>query len=308
LKGGERVEYRAPIESYSGAVREITIGKGAKALKIGGETSLPFHFFDEGSIPNPPKFALEVLDTEPAGWAEWVLEPFKDVIADPVKWATKCVKDFAVDAVCLQLASTDPAGKDATPEEAAALTKRVAEAIDVPLIVYGTGDEKKDVQVLAKVAEVCDGENLLLGPAIKENYGEIAKAASEHGHTLIAQTPLDINLMKELNIKLAKSFPPDRIVIDPLSSALGYGMEYSFTLMERAKQTGVIFKDGMTQMPIIANLAGECWKTREAKESKEQGILWEGTTALSLLLAGANILVLRHPETLRLIREIIGRG
>jgi len=302
------VEYRAPIESYSGGVREITIGKGAKALKIGGENTLPFHFFDEGSIPNPPRFALEVLDMEPVNWAEWVLEPFKDVVSDPIKWAIKCAKDFAVDAVCLQLASTDPADKDATPEEAATLTKRVADAIDVPLIVYGTGDEKKDVQVLSKVAEVCDGENLLLGPAIKENYEEITKAALEHGHTLIAQTPLDINLMKELNIKLAKSFPPDRIVIDPLSSALGYGMEYSFTLMERAKQTGVIFKDGMTQMPIIANLGGECWKTRQAKESKEQGILWEGMTALSLLLAGANILVLRHPETLRLIREIIGRG
>lgn len=301
------MQFKAPVESYSGQVREITIGKGAKALKIGGETTLPFHFFDEGSIPNPPRFALEVWDMEPVTWAKWLLEPFKDVVSDPVKWAMKCAKDFAVDAVCLQLASTDPADKDTTPEKAAALTKRVAEAINVPLIVYGTGDEKKDVQVLSKVAEVCDGENLLLGPAIKENYEEIAKAALQHGHALIAQTPLDINLMKELNIKLGKSFPPDRIVIDPLSSALGYGMEYSFTLMERAKQTGVIFKDGMTQMPIIANLGGECWKTREAKESKEQGILWEGVTALSLLLAGANILVLRHPETLKLLREIIGR-
>jgi len=302
------MQFKAPVESYSGQVREITIGKGAKALKIGGETTLPFHFFDEGSIPNPPRFALEVWDMEPVTWAKWLLEPFKDVVSDPVKWAMKCAKDFAVDAVCLQLASTDPADKDTTPEKAAALTKRVAEAINVPLIVYGTGDEKKDVQVLSKVAEVCDGENLLLGPAIKENYEEIAKAALQHGHALIAQTPLDINLMKELNIKLGKSFPPDRIVIDPLSSALGYGMEYSFTLMERAKQTGVIFKDGMTQMPIIANLGGECWKTREAKESKEQGILWEGVTALSLLLAGANILVLRHPETLKLLREIIRRG
>jgi len=302
------MQFKAPVESYSGQVREITIGKGAKALKIGGETTLPFHFFDEGSIPNPPRFALEVWDMEPVTWAKWLLEPFKDVVSDPVKWAMKCAKDFAVDAVCLQLASTDPADKDTPPEKAAALTKRVAEAINVPLIVYGTGDEKKDVQVLSKVAEVCDGENLLLGPAIKENYEEIAKAALQHGHALIAQTPLDINLMKELNIKLGKSFPPDRIVIDPLSSALGYGMEYSFTLMERAKQTGVIFKDGMTQMPIIANLGGECWKTREAKESKEQGILWEGVTALSLLLAGANILVLRHPETLKLLREIIRRG
>ena len=299
--------YKAPLESYPGKVREITIGKGSKALKIGGENTLPFHFFDEGSLPNPPRFALEVYDMEPKGWADWVVEPFKDVVSDPVKWAVKCVKDFAVDAVCLQLVSTDPTEKDTSPEEAAALTKRVVEAIDVPLIVYGTGDDKKDAQVLPKVAEVCSGESLLLGPAQKENYEVVGKAALEHGHALIAQTPLDINLMKELNIKLCKFFPPERIVIDPLSSALGYGMEYSFTLMERAKQTGVIFKDGMTQMPIIANLGGECWKTKEAKENKEQGILWEGITALSLLLAGANILVLRHPETLKLIREMIER-
>jgi len=307
MKGGKRVEYRAPIESYSGKVREVTLGKGKKAIKIGGENILAFHFFDEGSSPNPPKLALEVYDMEPTDWAEWVLEPFRDVVSDPVKWAKKCV-DYGADAVCLQLVSTDPAEKDTSPEEAAALAKRVAKAIDVPLIVCGSGDDKKNAQVLPKVAEVCDGESLLLGPAQKENYEVVGKAALEHGHALIAQTPLDINLLKELNIKLCKFFPPDRIVIDPLSSALGYGMEYSFTLMERAKQTGVIFKDGMTQMPIIASLGGECWKTKEAKERKEQGLLWEGMTALSLLLAGANILVLRHPETLRLIREIMGRG
>ncbi|GAI12137.1 unnamed protein product, partial [marine sediment metagenome] len=98
----------------------------------------------------------------------------------------------------------------------------------------------------------------------------------------------------------------ERIVIDPLSSALGYGMEYSFTLIERVKQIGIIVKDSMTQMPMIANLGGECWKTKQAKESKEQGLLWEGITALSLLLAGANILILRHPEALRLIKETIG--
>lgn len=299
------MEFKAPVESYSGSVREVTIGKGAKALKVGGENKLAYGFFDEGSIPNPPRFALEVLDMEPEGWAEWALEPVKDVASDPVKWAKKCL-DYGADMICLRLASTDPAGKDASAEAAAELAKKVAEAITVPLIVYGTGDENKDAGVLPKVAEVCDGENLLIGPVIKENYEVVAKAAQEHGHAIIAQTPLDINLEKELNIKLSKFFPPERIVIDPLSSALGYGMEYSFTIMERTKQTGVTFKDGMTQMPIIADLAEECWKTKEAKENREQGILWEGTTALSLLLAGANIVILRHPETLKLIKETLG--
>jgi acetyl-CoA decarbonylase/synthase complex subunit delta len=294
------MDYKAPVEAYTGVVREVTIGKGNKSLKIGGENILPLHFFDQGSNPNPLKFALEVLDMKPEDWPEHAVEPFKDVISDPVSWAKKC-QGFGVDAVSLFLMSTDPAVKNAPADKAAELAKKVAEAITVPLIVYGSGDEKKDVEVLSKVAEVC-----LIGPVLKENYEAVGRAILDHGHTAIAQSPLDINLLKELNVKLSKIFPPDRIVIDPLSSALGYGMEYSFSLIERVKQIGVITKDSMTMMPIIANLGVECWKTKQAKENKKQGLLWEGMTALSLLLAGANIIVLRHPETLKLIKETIG--
>jgi acetyl-CoA decarbonylase/synthase complex subunit delta len=155
------------------------------------------------------------------------------------------------------------------------------------------------------VAEVCTGDNLLLGPVVKENYEPISKAALDHGHCIIAQTPLDINLEKELNVKLLKTFPRERIVIDPLSSALGYGMEYSFTIMERTKHIGVMFGDNTMQMPIIADLGSECAKTKQAKENEKQGLLWESVTALSLLLAGANILVLRQPESLKLMKEAI---
>ncbi|MCL0073540.1 acetyl-CoA decarbonylase/synthase complex subunit delta [Dehalococcoidia bacterium] len=298
------MEWTAPVEAHAGKVRELTIGYEDKVSKVGGESILPLHFFDEGFSPNPPRFALEVWDMEPEGWAEWVLEPFGDAVRDPVEWGKKCV-DFGADLICLKLMSSDPAGKDASAEEAASLTRRLAEAISVPLVVYGSGDEKKDAQVLPRVAEICQGLNLLLGPVVKENHEEIGRAALLHGHSLIAQSPLDINLMKELNVRLCKFAPPERIVIDPLSSALGYGMEYTFTIMERTKQTGVIFKDAMTQMPIIADLGTECWKTKEARGSKEQGLAWEGITALSLLLAGANILVLRHPETLRALKELI---
>ncbi|MFO7996299.1 MAG: acetyl-CoA decarbonylase/synthase complex subunit delta [Dehalococcoidia bacterium] len=296
------MEYKAPVEAYTGVVREVTIGKGKKSLKIGGENILPLHFFDEGSNPNPAKFALEVLDMEPQDWPKHAVEPVQDVISDPVAWAKKC-QGFAVDAVSLSLMSTDPAVKDTPADKAAALAKEIAEAIDVPLIIYGSGDEKKDAEVLPRVAEVCDGMNLLMGPVLKENYEVVGKAILDHGHTAIAQSPLDINLLKELNVKLGKFFPPDRIVIDPLSSGLGYGMEYSFSLIERVKQIGIMTKDNMTMMPIIANLGAECWKTKQAKENKEQGLLWEGITAVSLLLAGANILVLRHPQTLSLVRE-----
>ncbi len=299
------MEYKVPIENYEGRVREVVIGKGSKAIKIGGERVLPFHFF-EGSIENPPRVALEIYDLVPKDWAEWVLEPYADVVSDPVKWAQKCL-DFGADLVCLKLISTDPAGQNTSATAAANLTKKVVETINTPLIVYGSGDETKDIEVLTKVAEVCAGENLLIGPATKENYEPISKAALDYGHCLIAQTPIDINLEKELNIKLMKSFPPERIVIDPLSSALGYGIEYSFSIMERTKHIGIMFKDATMQMPIIADLGEESWKTKEAKASKKQGIMWESIAALTFLLAGANLLVLRHPETLKLTKEIINQ-
>ncbi len=296
------MEYKAPVEAYAGVVREVTVGNGKKSIKIGGENILPLNFFDQGSNPNPPKFALEVLDMTPQDWPDHLVEPFKDAISDPVTWAKKC-QDFGVDAVSLYLMSTDPAVKDTSADKAAALAREVAESIDVPLIVYGSGDETKDAEVIPRVAEVCDGLNLLIGPVIKENYEATGKAILDHGHTAIAQSPLDINLLKEMNVKLGKFFPPERIVIDPLSSALGYGMEYSYSLIERVKQIGIITKDSMTMMPIIANLGFECWKAKQAKENKEQGLLWEGMTALSLLLAGANLLVLRHPEALKRVKE-----
>jgi acetyl-CoA decarbonylase/synthase, CODH/ACS complex subunit delta len=297
------MEYKAPVETYTGKVAEVVIGKGDKAIKIGGESVLPFHFF-EGTIQNPPKLALEIWDIDPAGWAEWVREPYKDVLADPVAWAKKCL-DYGADLICIRLASTDPAGDNAPADKAAAAVKMVVDSIKAPVIVCGSGDETKDIAALTKVAEVCSGDKLLLGPLVKENFEPISKAALDHGHSIIAQTPLDINLEKELNVKLLKSFPPDRIVIDPLSSALGYGMEYSFTIMERTKHIGVMFGDATMQMPIIADLGGESWKTKQAKESKEQGVLWESITAISLLLAGANVLVMRHPESCQYMKEAI---
>lgn len=297
------MDYKAPIETYTGKVVEVAIEKGDKAIKIGGENILPFHLF-EGTIANRPRLALEVQDAKPEGWVDWLLEPYKEVISDPVAWAKKCL-DYGADLVCLRLMSTDPAGANAPADKAAATVKQVASAIKSPLIVYGCGDETKDVEVLTKVAVACSGESLLLGPVVKENYELIGKAAAEHGHCIIAQTPIDINLEKELNVKLLKSLPREKIVIDPLSSALGYGMEYSFTIMERTKHIGVMFGDNTMQMPIIADLGAEAWKTKQAKESEKQGLLWESITALSLLLAGANILVIRHPETCKLMREVI---
>jgi acetyl-CoA decarbonylase/synthase complex subunit delta len=59
----------------------------------------------------------------------------------------------------------------------------------------------------------------------------------------------------------------------------------------------------------------EVWKTKEAKQpeseaptlgrAKERGIVMEIATATSLLAAGADILVLRHPDTAKQTRSLI---
>ena len=298
------MKYEPPLEKISVNIREAVLGHGEKALKIGGENTLPFHSF-EGTLPNPPGLALEILDIEPQNWAPSILEPYADVVSDPVDWARKCVEVFGAEMLCLRLVSTDPMGQDGSPQAAAETTKKVADAVAVPLIVWGTDMEEKDAAVLTEVARVCAGKNLLLSPVVKGNYEKIAQAALEHGHAIVAQASMDANLTKELNIVLCKFFPPEKIVIDPTASALGYGLEYTFSIIEEIKQFGLTDKDKMMQMPIICDFGGDCWRTKEAKENREQGILWEATTGISFLLAGANLLILRHPEALKLIKEMV---
>ena len=298
------MKYEPPLETFSEKIRETVLGQGERAVKIGGENTFPFHSF-EGSLPNSPGLCLEILDIQPDNWAPALLEPIQDVLSDPTEWAKRCVEVFGAEMLCLRLLSTDPMDKDVSPKEAAEFTKRVVDTVDVPLIVWGSGAEDKDSQVLMEVARTCNGKNLILGPVVKGNYGEVAQCALEHGHTIVAQASMDANLTKELNIALCKFFPAEKIIVDPTSSALGYGFEYTFSIIEEIKQYGLIQKDKMMQMPILADIGGDCWRTKEAKENREQGILWEAITGISFLLAGANLLILRHPDSLKLIREMM---
>jgi acetyl-CoA decarbonylase/synthase complex subunit delta len=296
--------FEIPKENYKASVFEVTLGSGPKAFKVGGETAPAFHRF-EGTWPHPPRFALEVYDSEPSDWAEALVAEYREVLGNPVQWARKCVASFGAEAVCLQLASTSPVEKDTPAREAAALAREVAAAIDVPLIVYGTGAEEKDAEVLIAVAEACAGKNLMLGPLVKKNFDVISSAAQQFGHGVILQTALEIPEAKELNLKLTKTFPPDRILYDPLSPALGYGMEYGYSVMERMKLAGTSFGDVNLRMPLVANIGAECWEIKEAKESKEQGLIWEAMTSLTYLLGGANLVIVRHPQTPVMVKKII---
>ena len=111
-------------ESYTGGIKEITLGKGDKAVTVGGETCYPFYQF-EGEMPHKPRIAMEIWDMEPDEWPEAALSPFKDVASDSAAWAKKCVDDHGAELIVLQLKSTDPNGNDASADEAVATVKKV---------------------------------------------------------------------------------------------------------------------------------------------------------------------------------------
>jgi len=308
--------FEIPVQPYSGNIGETTIGAGSSAVKLGGEDAYSFHVF-EGSMPNPPKIAMEVWDYDPSEeWAAAAIAPFKDVIASPEAWAKKCVEDYGADIIVLQLKSTDPNGMDRDANAAAEVAKKVADAIAVPLVVWGTANNAKDEEVLKKISEKCEGMNVGLGPVEEANHKGVGASALGYGHTIIASSPIDVNLAKQLNILLSNlGVKGSKIIVDPTTGGLGYGLEYSYSVMERIKMAALTQEDEKLQMPMISNIGNEVWKCKEAKESigdaptlgdpERRGILMESTAAVAYLLAGSDVVILRHPESVRLTRAFI---
>ena len=307
--------FEIPKTAYSGKIRETKLGTGDKAVTVGGETAYPFYLF-EGEMPNLPKIAMEVYDMPPEEWPEAALEPFAGVTDDPVAWAQKCVNDYGAEMICLQLLSTDPNGQNRDADEAAQVAKKVADAIDVPLIVWGTANHDKDTEVLRTVAELCQDKSLIMGPVEEADHKKIGAAAIGYKHTVVASTPIDINLAKQLNILLGNlGVSDDLLAMDPTVSSIGYGLEYCYSVMERMRMAALTQQDAKLQFPIICNIAKETWKTKEAKiteaedpkmgDAKKRGILLESMSATALLLAGADVLIMRHPEAIKLVRELI---
>jgi acetyl-CoA decarbonylase/synthase complex subunit delta len=212
--------------------------------------------------------------------------------------------------------STDPNGDNASPESAAATAKKVADAINVPLIVYGTSNVEKDAEVLPAVAEACADKNIIIGPVQDKNYKKIGAAALAYNHTVIANSPIDVNLAKQLNILLGQLGVKDsHILVDPTTGGLGYGMEYSYSVMERDRMAALTQEDEKLQLPIVNYVGQEVWKVKECKQTNaeapqlgdqtKRGILMEAITAVDLLLAGSDLLIMRHPEAVKMTKSII---
>ena len=306
--------FEIPKATYSGKINPVSIGKN-NPITLGGEDSYPFYLF-EGKLPHPPRIAMEIWDMRPDDWPDSALAPYLDVLDDPAAWASKCVKDFGAEAIVIQLKSTDPNGLDQGPEEATQTVQKVLKAVDVPVIIWGSGNEKKDAEVLRKISEDCQGANLTLGPVAEGNHKQIGASAMAYKHTVISSTPIDVNLAKQLNILLENlGVPKERIIVDPTTGGLGYGLEYSYSVMERIRMAALAQEDDKLQYALINNVGNEVWKSKEAKltteeaptlgEAAKRGVLMEAVAAVTYLLAGSDLLILRHPETAKLVRKFI---
>lgn len=307
-------------EKYSSRIREVVLGATPEqggtrthTITIGGDSTLPFLHF-EGEVPHRPVVAVEVLDMVPE-WSPALTKYYADVLDNPAAWAKKAVEEYGADLIYLKLQSADPELGDRTPEQCAQTVKDVLAAVGVPLIVVGCGNDEKDNQVMPVVAEAAAGENLLLGIATQDNYKTLTAACMVHKHNIIAQSPIDINICKQLNILITEmNLPPDRIVIDTSIGALGYGIEYSYSIMERTRLGGLT-GDKMLAMPVFCNVGYEVGRTKEFNASvdefpgwgpqEERAIVWEAVTATTLLQAGGHIIVMRHPEAIKLVKRNI---
>ncbi len=302
--------YKEPGTAY---IREVTIGEGEKAITIGGTNVLPFHLF-EGEMKNPPHVAMEVLDVKPEDWPEALAKYFADVFDDPGAWAKKCVEVYGAEAINVYLVGTDPNFLDLGPEHAAKVVEKVAQAVDVPLVIWGSGSAEKDVDVLREVANVLGAKNVMIGPVVDTNHRALGATAMGYGYSLIASSPIDVNLAKQLNILLENvGVPLDKIAMDPSVGALGYGLEYTYSVMERIRLAALYAQDEKLQVPFVINVGREVWKTKEAGlpsddmlgDQEVRGIALEAITALALLLAGGDFLIMRHPKAIEVTKRVI---
>ena len=306
-----------PAEKYTGKIAEITLGAtkeegGTRSRKVtvGGQGALSFHTAD-GAYPNPPAVAMEVYDTAPE-YPDEVAKALGPVLGNPTAWARKCVEDWHAYLICLKLKGTNPEAENKSPEDAAKVVREVLNAVGVPLIVYGSGAEEKDTLVMQAVGEVLKNENCAIGQAENEKYKSISVASMGFGQSLVAFSNLDINLCKQLNILLTDfGVKRERILMDPLLGGLGYGLDYSYSVIERIR-LAALAGDTMLQNPILVDTS-VAWNAREATigelaaggEVSRRGPAWEATTGIASIVAGADLLIMRHPEAVKMVKAAI---
>ena len=308
-------------EKWTGSINEVVIGATkadggtrTSVVTVGGAAAVPFVHY-EGATPRAPVVAMEVWDVEPDDWAAPLMEALGPAVKSPADWARKCVEEFGAEMICLKLAGTHPDFGDASPDKAAAVVKSVLQATGVPLVIWGCDHDEKDNMVLPRCSQAAAGERCLMGAVKEDNYKTLVAACLADGHSIIGLSPIDINIAKQVNILVSEQgFPANRIVMYQTTGALGYGLEYAYSIQERGR-LAALAGDKMMSMPVICMVGAEAWRTKEAKASAQEnpewgdaatrGIFWEIGTAAPLLQAGSDIMVMRHPVAVAALKKSI---
>jgi len=309
-------------EQWSTQINTVQIGATSdqggtrgRTVTIGGAQALPFMAF-EGPVGHPPAIAGEVWDAGADSWPDALKAVYGDALNSPAEWARKVV-EFGADLVCLRLMGAHPDVADRTADECGEAVKEVLGAVDVPLVIWGCGVDEKDNQILPAASAAASGENCLIGTAREKNYRTVVAVALADKHKLMTESPLDINIAKQVNVLCSDAgYPIEDVVIFPTTAALGYGIEYVYSIQERGRLAG-LRGDKLLSQPVICDVGFEAWRAKEAKappfdsvtdENRPHwAVMWESATAAVLLQSGAELLVMRHPDAIANVRKVIER-
>jgi len=311
--------FKKPVQKFNASINTVELGVGDKKVVMGGESVLPLYSFD-GPIENAPKIGIEISDL---GYADQVpgISGFYEGCATPADMAKKAATLEGVDFICLKLDSADPNGKDAPVEDCVATAKAVADATDLPLVIAGCKNDEKDANLFTKISDALQGKNILVLAAKEANYKGIAASAGlAYNQKVGAESAVDINLAKQLNVLVAQmGVNANSIVMNTGTAAAGYGFEYVVSTLDRIKAAALGQNDASLQYPIMTPVSSETWNVKEALVEEEdmpawgsrekRGIAMEVATAAADLASGSNAVILRHPESIaavsKLIKELI---
>ena len=300
---------------FNAAIRTVEIGTGDKAVKLGGENVMPLYSFD-APIENAPKIGVLITDLGMENEAAGIKEYYAGA-SNFAEIAKKAEEMPGADFVVLRFEGADPNGENRSVEDCVAIAKEVGGAITAPLVIEGCKNVEKDAELFNKVAEALQGKNVLIMSAREENYKAVAAAAGlAYGQKVGAESAVDINLAKQLNVLIGQlGVDQANVVMNVGSAAAGYGFEYVVSTMDRVKAAALSQGDAQLQMPIITPVADEAWNVKEAMASEadmpewgsqeERGIDMEIETAAAVLASGSNAVILKHPASVAVISKLI---
>ncbi|MEJ2704379.1 MAG: acetyl-CoA decarbonylase/synthase complex subunit delta [Sedimentisphaerales bacterium] len=307
------------VDSFTGSVNRLVLGATAEnggtrgnTVTVGGAQNIVYGGTSKDA-GEKPVVAMDVLDTAPEDWPDVLSEQFENVLDRPADWAKKCVEEYGADLICIKFDGIHPDKADKDAAHAVRVTESVLGAVGVPLVLWGSGNDEKDNAVMPKVSEAAKGQKCLVGTVTENNYKSLTAIALADGHCLVTEAPLDINIAKQVNVLISDmGFPLERVVTFQSTGALGYGIEYAYSIQER-QRLAALGGDKMMAMPAICDVGYESWRCKEAKmtdspgwgDISERGPMWEAATAVCLLQAGVDIIRMRHPKAVGIVKNFI---